>query len=80
MRALHGGDEVEFISLHELATILSRLDSSEPGPAFEVMGVKGPDGKPLPIKGKYVNTIVTKNGAWQLASNARVTPPPAPAQ
>jgi uncharacterized protein (TIGR02246 family) len=47
---------------------------------FEVMGVKGPDGKPLPITGKYVNTIVKKNGAWLLASNAGVTPPPAPAQ
>ena len=47
---------------------------------FEVMGVKGPDGKPLPIKGKYVNTIVKKNGAWLLASNAGVTPSPAPAQ
>jgi len=45
---------------------------------FEVMGVKGPDGKPLPIQGKYVNTIVKKNGAWLLASNAGVNPPSAP--
>jgi hypothetical protein len=43
------------------------------------MGVKGPDGKPLPIQGKYVNTIVKKNGAWLLASNTGVTPP-APAR
>jgi uncharacterized protein (TIGR02246 family) len=47
---------------------------------FDVMGVKGPDGKPVPIHGKYVNTIVKKNGAWLLASNTGVTPTPAPRQ
>lgn len=42
---------------------------------YEVAGVKGPDGKPLPpIKGSYVNTMVKKNGAWVLASNAAVLP------
>jgi uncharacterized protein (TIGR02246 family) len=46
---------------------------------YEVMGVKGPDGKPMPIKGSYINTIVKKNGAWVLASNAAVLPAPAPA-
>jgi uncharacterized protein (TIGR02246 family) len=42
---------------------------------YEVTGVKGPDGKPVPpIKGTYVNTLVKKNGAWLLASNAAVLP------
>lgn len=41
---------------------------------YEVMGVKGPDGQPVPIKGSYVNTMVKKNGAWILASNAAVLP------
>lgn len=44
---------------------------------YEVMGVKGPDGTPVPIKGSYVNTMVKKNGAWVLASNAAVLPAPA---
>ena len=40
---------------------------------YEVMGT-GPDGKPLSIKGSYVNTMVKKGGAWVLASNAAVLP------
>ena len=44
---------------------------------YEVSGVKGPDGQPVPpIKGSYVNTMVKKNGAWALASNAAVLPSP----
>ena len=44
---------------------------------YEVAGVTGPDGKPVPpIKGSYVNTMVKKNGAWVLASNAAVLPAP----
>jgi hypothetical protein len=31
-----------------------------------------------PIKGSYVNTLVKKNGAWLLASNAAVLPAPPP--
>jgi len=46
---------------------------------YEVMGARGPDGKPMPIKGSYINTIVKKNGAWVLASNAAFPPTPAPA-
>jgi uncharacterized protein (TIGR02246 family) len=48
---------------------------------YEVTGVKGPDGTPMPaIKGSWVNTLVKKDGAWMLASNAAVLPaePPAP--
>jgi len=42
-----------------------------------VLGVTLPDGKPAPpIKGSYVNTIVKKDGAWVLASNAAIPPPP----
>jgi uncharacterized protein (TIGR02246 family) len=43
---------------------------------YEVIGVKGPDGQPMPIKGSYVNTMVKKDGAWVLASNAAVLPAP----
>lgn len=44
---------------------------------YEVTGVTGPDGKPVPpIKGSYVNTMVKKDGAWVLASNAAVLPAP----
>jgi uncharacterized protein (TIGR02246 family) len=47
---------------------------------YEVTGVKGPDGSPMPaIKGTYINTLVKKNGAWMLASNAAVLPAPPPA-
>jgi uncharacterized protein (TIGR02246 family) len=42
---------------------------------YEVTGVTGPDGKPVPpIKGSYVNTLVKKDGTWLLASNAAVLP------
>jgi uncharacterized protein (TIGR02246 family) len=43
---------------------------------FEVTGVKGPDGQPAPpVKGRYLNTVVKKGGAWVLASNAAIAPP-----
>lgn len=45
---------------------------------YEVMGVKLPDGKMAPpVKGSYLNTVVKKNGSWELASNAAVEMPPA---
>jgi uncharacterized protein (TIGR02246 family) len=38
---------------------------------------KGPDGKALPpVKGRYLNTMVKKGGAWVLSSNAAVIPAP----
>jgi uncharacterized protein (TIGR02246 family) len=44
---------------------------------WEVTGAMTPDGKPAPpFKGSYLNTIVKKNGAWVLASNAGVPPQP----
>jgi uncharacterized protein (TIGR02246 family) len=44
---------------------------------YEVTGVMAPDGKPVPpVHGTYLNTIVKKGGAWLLASNAGVLPPP----
>jgi uncharacterized protein (TIGR02246 family) len=46
---------------------------------WEVSGT-GPDGKPMTLKGSYVNTIVKKGGAWVIASNAAVPSAPAPAK
>lgn len=46
---------------------------------WEVSGT-GPDGKPMTLKGSYVNTIVKKAGAWVIASNAAVPLEPAPAK
>lgn len=46
---------------------------------YVVSGLHGPDGKSIPpVSGSYINTIVKKNGAWMLASNAAVLPQPAP--
>lgn len=47
---------------------------------WEVSGATGPDGKPMMLKGNYVNTIVKKGGAWMIASNAAAPPAPAPAK
>ena len=45
---------------------------------YEVTGIRTPDGKDAPsVKGSYLNTIVKKGGAWIIASNAAVPPPPA---
>jgi len=46
---------------------------------WQVSGT-GPDGKPMTLKGHYVNTIVKKAGAWVIASNAAVPSAPAPAK
>jgi len=46
---------------------------------WEVSGT-GPDGKPMTLKGYYVNTIVKKAGAWVIAGNAAVPSAPAPAK
>ena len=46
---------------------------------WEVTGT-GPDGKPMTLRGTYLNTIVKKAGAWVLASNAAVPLAPAPAK
>jgi uncharacterized protein (TIGR02246 family) len=45
---------------------------------WEVSGATGPDGKPLSLRGNYVNTIVKKGGAWVIASNAAAPPAPTP--
>lgn len=48
---------------------------------YEVTGIVMPNGKPAPpVKGNYLNTIVKKNGAWMLASNAASVPQPPPAK
>jgi uncharacterized protein (TIGR02246 family) len=38
----------------------------------------GPDGKPMVLKGLYLNTLVKKGGAWVVAGNMAFPPPPAP--
>ena len=38
----------------------------------------GPDGKPMALKGLYLNTLVKKGGAWMIAGNMALPPPPAP--
>ena len=47
---------------------------------WEVSGATGPDGKPLTLKGNYLNTIVKKGGAWIIASNAAAPPAPSAAK
>jgi uncharacterized protein (TIGR02246 family) len=69
------------------ATIQIRVGTVQPvGPDTAVaegtyaVTPKGPDGKALPpVKGRYLNTMVKKSGAWVLSSNAAVLPAP-PAQ
>jgi ketosteroid isomerase-like protein len=39
----------------------------------------GPDGKPMMLKGNYLNTLVKKGGAWMIAGNMAFPPPPPPA-
>ncbi len=49
--------------------------------SYEVTGIKTPDGKPAPaVTGRYLNTIVKKDGAWVLASNAAISPQPSPSK
>ena len=49
--------------------------------SYEVSGIHTPDGKPAPaVKGSYVNTIVKKDGAWVIATNAGVASQPPPAK
>jgi uncharacterized protein (TIGR02246 family) len=45
---------------------------------YEVKGT-GPDGKPMVLKGHYLNTLVKKGGAWVIAGNMALPPPPAAA-
>jgi uncharacterized protein (TIGR02246 family) len=59
-------------STHAVGTDIAVNEGS-----WEVSGT-GPDGKPLTLKGNYVNTIVKKAGAWVIASNAAVPVAPSP--
>lgn len=43
---------------------------------YDVVGVKGPDGKPVPIHGSYLNTLVKKAGGYQIAGHMAFAPPP----
>jgi uncharacterized protein (TIGR02246 family) len=65
------------IKINVGATEAASADVSVNEGTYEVTGVMMPDGKPAPpIKGSYLNTIVKKNGAWVLASNAAILPQP----
>jgi hypothetical protein len=43
---------------------------------YEVKGLTGPDGKPMALKGTYMNTLVKKAGAWLIAGHMAFAPPP----
>ena len=43
---------------------------------YEVKGLTGPDGKPLLIKGSYMNTLVKKGAAWVIVGHMAFAPPP----
>jgi uncharacterized protein (TIGR02246 family) len=43
---------------------------------YEVQGLKGPDGKPLALKGSYLNTLVKKGGAYLIVGHMAFAPPP----
>jgi uncharacterized protein (TIGR02246 family) len=43
---------------------------------YDVVGVKGPDGKPVPVHGSYLNTLVKKAGAYSIAGHMAFAPPP----
>jgi uncharacterized protein (TIGR02246 family) len=43
---------------------------------YEVVGVQGPDGKAVPIKGSYLNTLVKKGGAYVIAGHMAFAPQP----
>jgi uncharacterized protein (TIGR02246 family) len=66
------------------ATLVVRLGKSQPlGPdtvlhegTYEVQGLKAPDGKPLSIKGSYLNTLVKKGGDYLIAGHMAFAPPP----
>jgi uncharacterized protein (TIGR02246 family) len=49
---------------------------------YTITGGSGPDGKPITLKGHYVNTLVKKGGAWVIAGNTTFVPatPPASAK
>jgi uncharacterized protein (TIGR02246 family) len=46
---------------------------------YTIMGVVGPDGKPMPpVEGRYLNTFVRKGGAWIIVLSTGIDKPPAP--
>jgi uncharacterized protein (TIGR02246 family) len=49
---------------------------------YTITGGSGPDGKPITLKGHYVNTRVKKGEAWVIAGNTTFVPatPPAAAK
>lgn len=64
------------IVVHEGTTKAVGPDTALNEGTYEITGVKGPDGKPVAIKGSYLNTVVKKGGAWRIAGNMAFAPPP----
>ena len=46
---------------------------------YTITGGSGPDGKPVTLKGHYLNTLVKKGGAWMIAGNTTFVPAAPPA-
>jgi uncharacterized protein (TIGR02246 family) len=44
---------------------------------YEFAGVKGPDGKDMPLKGMYTTVLTKKDGQWQIAALRAMMPMPA---
>jgi uncharacterized protein (TIGR02246 family) len=67
------------------STLVVQVGKSQPlGPdltlnegTYEVNGLKGPDGRPLVVRGRYLNTLVKKGGAWVIVGHMAFAPPPA---
>jgi uncharacterized protein (TIGR02246 family) len=86
----HGRAEIQASMVKNFAgpwkgtTLVVHLGKSQPlGPdmmlhegTYEVVGVKGPDGKPVPVHGSYLNTLVKKAGAYLIAGHMAFAPPP----
>ena len=45
--------------------------------SYTVTGGKGPDGKPMAVDGRYVNTLVKQGTGWMIASTTTFAPQPA---
>ena len=62
------------ISITARATQALSQEISVSEGTFAISGVTGPDGKPAPLQGQYVNTIVKRNNAWLIAGSAAFVP------
>lgn len=49
------------------------------GGTYSFAGVKGPDGKDVPVAGQYTTVMVKKDGKWWISALRTMVPQPAPA-